>query len=622
MGDVSKSLGAWWSDRRSLRWKLPWLLVLVSGAAVATFGVVAHRTVRRVALESAITRLKSALTQVATVTELGVVQHRAILDTVARTSAVRLALRNAEAPPSPAAVAALDRLRGLADSNVVIELLDRNGRVIHASPATTTGTPRSVQASIEPTIGPMQEVESRLFFESTILVVGGRDTLGSIGVKRYLRDGANRRMVANAVPGALLLTGNMDGEMWGASGRSRYPALSSATEWYEHSDARWLTVAGPIRDTPWRYAVELPERVALAPDRALILPFTLAGLFVTLAAALLGLRMSRRITEPLATLTMATEAVARGETDVVLPQSIRTDEIGRLARAFVTMASDVRTRRTTLEQEITQRTGELSIAIRELQSLNEELRQSERLANLGRLSGSVGHELRNPLGVMSNIVFLIEAMPGASPTLKDYAALLREQIRVSERIIADLLDRARSGAPLRSAANVARVIDETVTRADVPPGVQVKRYLELPSLPLMIDRDHVSQILWNLVRNAVQAMDGSGTITLIATHVDGRLRIEVRDTGKGISVEDVERVFQPMFTTKSQGTGLGLSVSRAFARASGGDLYAVPGAGGACFVLEVPADVATGKTYTDASAAETPPSTAHVRRESPRRPQA
>jgi signal transduction histidine kinase len=255
------------------------------------------------------------------------------------------------------------------------------------------------------------------------------------------------------------------------------------------------------------------------------------------------------------------------------------------------MAASVRGVHERLESEIDVRTGELTGAVARLQQLHEELRQSERFATLGRLSGSVGTELRNPLGVMSKVVFLLESLPDASSKLKDYASLLRTQIRLSERLISDLLDRARLGEPAYSTVDVPRLVDDVLDRAAIPGAVRVERRFSTPLPPMRLDRDQLSQILWNLLTNAVQAMQGGpGTLTIAVSAAGARLRIEIRDTGPGIDRADVERVFDPAFTTKPQGVGLGLSISRAFARASGGDLF-VSGAGGrgASFVLDLPA---------------------------------
>jgi signal transduction histidine kinase len=194
---------------------------------------------------------------------------------------------------------------------------------------------------------------------------------------------------------------------------------------------------------------------------------------------------------------------------------------------------------------------------------------------------------------MTTVVVMIDGMPDASPKLKDYARLLREQLRLSERIINDVLDHARSGAPVHSMVDVTELLDDIVIRAAVPANIRVERRDTAPLPPVALDRDHVGQIIWNLITNAAQAIQGHmrrpGTITVGASVCDERLRIEVCDTGPGLSDGDAGRIFEPMYTTKAAGVGLGLSISRAFARASGGDLFVAASTGeGACFVLELP----------------------------------
>jgi signal transduction histidine kinase len=147
--------------------------------------------------------------------------------------------------------------------------------------------------------------------------------------------------------------------------------------------------------------------------------------------------------------------------------------------------------------------------------------------------------------------------------------------------------------PVRCVTNVERLIDDVVLRAEVPATVRVERQVSRPLPPLLLDDHHLLQILWNLARNAVQAMqEDGGVLTFVVDYVDGRLRIEVRDTGSGVLPSEAERVFEPMYTTKANGIGLGLSVSRTFARANGGDLFVIAGDGGARFVLELPAETA------------------------------
>lgn len=611
-------------DRHSLRWKLPWLFALSAVLTVAAFGLFAYGSARKLAIETAGTRLRSALSQIRTVVELGVVNQRDFLRIVANDPAIIASLRS-DGQVSDSAVRALRLLKGVSDSSVLVELIDRRGNVRYVLPeaAGTRGQHRQLSATANATIGPMQQQDSVVSFAATIAVSSGPKTIGWIRVLRPQRNAINRRMAAQLLEGAVVLSGNIDGTVWTPNGPVQYPVSPEAdTRRYLRHGDRWLSASSGIRGTPWLYVVEIPERVALAPANALVVPFLLTGLLIAFAGAFAGVRVSRRITAPLGDLTTAAEAYARGERNVRLAATDRQDEIGRLARAFGSMTDCVSTDRDRLEAEVMARTGELSTASGRLHALHEELRESERLATLGRLSGSVGHELRNPLGVMSNIAFLLDSLPDASEKLKQYAGMLREQVRVSDRIISDLLDRARSGSPVRTAVDVAQLLADIVLRASVPSSIRVERQVA-ESLPLLVlDRDHVTQILWNLVTNAVQAMQGrEGLLTMVASYADQKLRIEIRDSGDGIADSDVERVFEPMFTTKASGIGLGLSVSRAFARANGGELSVKKSDVGACFVLELPATPVSrsGKSSSTNGDFVAPSEPSRVRRDSPPR---
>jgi len=577
----------------SWRWKLPALFALMAVLTVAAFGIVAYRAVRAAAIESAQVRLRSALAEITTILELGAINQLDVLRTSASDPAIVSALKGPRRPASAGAVAALTPLQG-AEGDAVVELIGADGVTRQVLPESTPASPnQTFDFPPDATINPMLERDDALFMQSSVSVRDQGAAVGGIRVTRRLGQGTAHRRIAEKLLGddVALLVGNQNGTLW-LNGRAvSYPLGAGTPTTHTREGRDWVSVSTPVRQTPWLAALELPEHAALAPARALYTPFVIIGALIAIGAALLGVPVSRTITNPLADVTAAAEAVARGDRDVHLTSAGRRDEIGRLARAFSTMAASVRGVHDRLESEIDARTGELTGAVARLQQLHEELRQSERFATLGRLSGSVGTELRNPLGVMSKVVFLLESLPDASPKLKDYASLLRTQIRLSERLISDLLDRARLGEPAYSTVDVSRLVDDVLDRAAIPGAVRVERRFSTPLPPMRLDRDQVTQILWNVVTNAVNAMQGRpGTLTISVSAAGARLRIEVRDTGPGIDRADVERVFDPSFTTKPQGVGLGLSISRAFARASGGDLF-VSGAGGrgACFVLDLPA---------------------------------
>jgi signal transduction histidine kinase len=578
-------------DRRSLRWRLPWAFAVTAVLIVAAYGLGAYRAVREDAFAATRARLASALAQVRTISELGAIALRDQLNAAAGSAAIVDALRSSD-PVSSRAIGVLRPLAGV-DSSATVELLRRDGSLRFAltPPAERQHGSSAVTWPDSATVGPLVELDGHLAFSSLVAVRSGRSVIGGIRVTRTLKQSsANQKLVAGQLgPDAVFLVGNAGGALWSPTGIVRRGVVESAAT-YSRGGSRWVSVVAPVKGTPWVYAVELPEQVALGRAQRIIPPFAVTGILIALAGAAVGWHMSRRITSPLAELTAATEAIVRGDHDVPLVATERDDEIGRLARSFATMVQFVRGEHTRLEAEVMTRTGELSTAVGQLRVLHDELRESERFATLGRLSGSVGHELRNPLGVMSNVVFLIDALPDASPRLREYANLLREQIRVSDRIISDLLDRARSGAPVRSRVNVDRLIEDLLLRVDVPASITVERRNMSPLPDVVLDRDQVTQILWNLVMNAVQAMRGGpGRLVILTGYSNGRLRIEVRDSGPGIPANVRDRVFDPMYSTKAEGVGLGLSISRAFARANGGDLVLAEGdESGATFVLDIP----------------------------------
>jgi signal transduction histidine kinase len=236
-----------------------------------------------------------------------------------------------------------------------------------------------------------------------------------------------------------------------------------------------------------------------------------------------------------------------------------------------------------LEQKVGERTAQL-------QEAQEELVRKEKLSILGQLSGSVGHELRNPLGVMSNAVYFLKTvMTDADETVTEYLGIIESEIDNSQRIITDLLDFARTKPPRTKTISASELIDENLGKCAVPENVAVA--VELPESlpPLTVDPLQMGQVLQNLVCNAVQAMPEGGALRIAARLVGAGLvpahdpkgqpqglplwdgiEISVADTGQGISPENMKKLFQPLFTTKPKGVGLGLVVCRNLVEANGG----------------------------------------------------
>ena len=227
---------------------------------------------------------------------------------------------------------------------------------------------------------------------------------------------------------------------------------------------------------------------------------------------------------------------------------------------------------------------------KELQTAQEKLIRQERLALLGQLSGSIAHELRTPLGAIKNAVYLL-TMILETPDAQAHEALdiLAQQIKISEQIINNLLDFARSRQIEKQSVDVNRVLDQTLRRLNVPAGIDVRQDLaDLP--PVSADPGQLGQILGNLLLNAIQAMPDGGQLTL-RTYLSSpeRVAIAVADTGVGISPENRERLFEPLFTTKSKGIGLGLALVKMLVEAHNGNIQVASTVGqGSTFTVELP----------------------------------
>lgn len=209
----------------------------------------------------------------------------------------------------------------------------------------------------------------------------------------------------------------------------------------------------------------------------------------------------------------------------------------------------------------------------ELHQAQEVLIRKERLAVLGQLAGGVGHELRNPLAVISNAVYYLEtALPDANETTREYLGIISSEVRSSNRIISDLLDFGRVRPAERSEAAVCDLVARVLERHPPPGNVDV--VLDLPSdlPPLLVDPHQVDQVLTNLMTNACQAMPEGGWLTLTARALEERVSLTVSDTGCGMSAQQLETAFEPLFTTKARGIGLGLTLSRNLVEANGGHI--------------------------------------------------
>ncbi len=235
-----------------------------------------------------------------------------------------------------------------------------------------------------------------------------------------------------------------------------------------------------------------------------------------------------------------------------------------------------------LEHRVAERTLELARA-------QQELLRKERLAVLGHLVGGLAHEIRNPLGAIINATSILERADPSSPDGKRALQIIREEGWRANRTIVDLLDYARVRPAEPKPLKIQTLINQVLLGEEIPDAIAVERDVP-PTLAVMADPDQSQGALRNLVRNAIEAMPGGGTLTVAAHREGNRVVVSVTDTGAGISKEVRAHLFDPLVTTKSLGLGLGLSTARSLVENQGGTLTtaAEPQSGGARFEMSLP----------------------------------
>jgi signal transduction histidine kinase len=376
-------------------------------------------------------------------------------------------------------------------------------------------------------------------------------------------------------------------------------------------DDRAIRVEIPVKDSfghtvaAIRLDASLAEAERLGRTQGLIFvgSTALAAVLVFLAFSFV---LNRVLVGPLSALAGSVERVESGDLDAAaIPGTGRRDEIGTLARGLEAMLARVRGFNHELQDRVAEATADLARTNRELAELNELLIEArrersaqERLAALGQLSGTIAHELGNPLNAISGNVQLLVRDPTCPPEMRDQLRVIEGEVKRMTSIIRRFLDSARALQPRPEPVRLTSLVDEALSlnvSAEARQRIEVRRDLPEDLGPASIDPSLVRHVLGNFISNAVDAMPGGGSLTVRARRDGDRLALSVTDTGAGISAETRKHIFEPFFTTKDagKGTGLGLAICREIASALHGriDVDSAPGTG-STFTLLLPAPAA------------------------------
>ena len=223
--------------------------------------------------------------------------------------------------------------------------------------------------------------------------------------------------------------------------------------------------------------------------------------------------------------------------------------------------------------------------------MEERLRHVDRLATLGRMSANIAHEIRNPLAALTGAIEVLASSGTAGDVRERLGQIVLKESGRLNQILRDFLEYARPAPLARARKNVVESIDEVVVLLEhrATPGT-LKTVREFPpSLDWLVDPQQFRQAVWNLCLNAVQAMPDGGELRVTAAVAGGWLEVRVADTGEGIAGSDLAHVFEPFFSTKSDGSGLGLALVHRVMQDHGGEVHVESAAGaGSVFTLRFP----------------------------------
>jgi signal transduction histidine kinase len=395
----------------------------------------------------------------------------------------------------------------------------------------------------------------------------------------------------------------------------------------DSEDGRVAQVDQPVSDPFGRPLASVRIEALVADAEHIAERERTVFLWVTAASALVlavafTLILGRMLARPLSRLAAAMAQVESGAgVPPAIPGAERRDEIGTVARGLDAMLVRLRGFSRELQEKVDGATADLARKNRALAELNDllvearrDLTAQEQLAALGQLSGTIAHELGNPLNAISGHVQLLARDPASPPPMREQLLVIEGEVKRMTAIIRRFLDSARALTPAPEPVEVAELLDEALSltvSAEARGRLEVRRDVPPEIGTVALDPSLVRHVLSNFIAYAVDAMAQGGRLTVLARRAGEQIALAVQDTGPGIGPEDRKHIFEPFWSTKpkGKGTGLGLAICREIAAALKGriEVESAPGQG-ATFTLLVPvpawkAERALAPTLTPVAAA-------------------
>lgn len=321
----------------------------------------------------------------------------------------------------------------------------------------------------------------------------------------------------------------------------------------------------------WALVAEIEKDEILSPIERIQMAVLAAAAVVGFLSLLLAWIASHRVSRPIIRVAEASREIAEGRFDQRIPV-VGSDELGILSESFNSMAE----RLSIVIESLRHKEASLQKAYQELLQTQEQLVQSEKMAAVGELVTSVVHEMRNPLSsVKLNLQIIGRTIPKEG-ILSEHYRIALDQVAQLERMFTDLLNYSKPITLDKTDVGLEELIEQSLTQLE-PIIRKMKATIDKDfdgALPqVRVDPDKMRQVLVNVIKNALEAGEQNGKVR-IAASVSGSngkrvVTLTISDSGEGISPQDLKRIFQPFFTTKQKGTGLGLPIVKKIMEAHG-----------------------------------------------------
>lgn len=417
--------------------------------------------------------------------------------------------------------------------------------------------------------------------------------LGELGLRF---DWAQIEGMLDRVAGEALMVAvlDADGRMVAASGRLRRQGLLLGTELAGWAAARrggaYVLDGSPIDASAlavgvgsagtfagfeglgWRTLVMEPLDVALAPVHRMVAVSLALLVALILATLAMAAWVSGAIARPIVALTEFTRRYRRDRSLVAAPPG-GPGEVGELSAAFVEM-------------------------MRDIDESQRNLVRASKLAVVGEMSSIIAHEVRTPLGILRSSAQMLRREPGLSQDGRELTGFIESETERLNRLVSTMLDSARPRTPVFAPVDMHELVRRCqglVAGQAAKKGVSFQEKLAAADPLAEADAEQMTQVLLNLLMNALQLVSEGGKVQLSSADSDGALEIGVGDDGPGIPPEDRERVFEAFFFRREGGVGLGLAIVQQIVQAHGGSIVADRSdLGGALFRIRLPRRIHTG----------------------------